>query len=163
MGILNNLTIGGFVMRNLEEIRTDIEKTREQLRDLYKEERDATRKRIDLDTSKLYIFKDPEDNDIEYCGKIYDYWFYSDGEYIFDTTGLQRCFCDIRDSCWSSFDGKYQIMVRPEKLDEFLRNIREITEEEFSNYILEWQLETNKWLTYWINTDFKEDDDSKEN
>lgn len=31
---MNNLTIGGFVMRNLEEIKKDIEQTRKQLREL---------------------------------------------------------------------------------------------------------------------------------
>lgn len=154
---MNNLTIGGFVMRSLEEIKNDIEKTREQLRSLYNEERDAVTQEVNIDKKKLYKFHDADDPDIKYMGKVYDY-FISEGEYIFNVTGVQHCFSEYRDSCWSGFDAKFVICVRPEKLDSFLKDFEELTEEEYAKNIFNWQIETVTQLNHWLNLNIEEND-----
>lgn len=147
---MNNLTIGGFVMRNLEEIEKDIDKTRKQLRELYDEQKQALTLDINIDKNKYYMFYDPDDKDIMYTGKVYNYWKNSQGEYQFEVTGIQECLSDIQDGCWAGFDAMYVIAIRPEKLDNFLDNFTEITKEEFDNKVNDWCRNVKKWISYWL-------------
>lgn len=147
---MNNLTIGGFVMRNLEEIEKDIDKTRKQLRELYDEQKQALTRDINIDKNKYYMFYDPDDKDIMYTGKVYNYWKNSQGEYQFEVTGIQECLSDIQDGCWAGFDAMYVIAIRPEKLDNFLDNFTEITKEEFDNKVNDWCRNVKKWISYWL-------------
>lgn len=147
---MNNLTIGGFVMRKLEEIEKDIDKTRKQLRELYDEQKQALERDINIDKDKYYMFYDPDDNDIMYIGKVYNYWKNSQGEYQFEVTGIQECLSDIQDSCWAGFDAMYVIAVRPEKLDNFLDNFTEITKEGFDKIVNDLCRNIKKWISYWL-------------
>ena len=140
-------------MRSLETIQKEIKETRERLHELYVEKQEAASQDINIDKTKLYKFHDADDPDIKYIGKVYDYFMDSDGEYIFNITGVQHSFSEYRDSCWSSFDAKYALYIQPDKLDEFLKGFEEISEEEFANSILEWQFETSKQLMYWLKQD----------
>lgn len=136
-------------MRTLEEIENDIEQTLEHLHTLYNEKQKSLTRDININKNKYYVFTNPDDNDIKYIGKVYNY-FVSNGEYIFNVTGIQYCFSKYRDSCWSGFDGLYQITVRPEKLDNFLDNFTEITKEEFDNKVNDWCRNVKKWISYWL-------------
>ena len=120
-------------MRTLEEIEKDIEQTREQLRELYDEQKQALTRDINIDKGKYYMFYDPDDKYIIYVGKLFNYWRNNEGEYQFVVTGIQECLSDILDGCWAGFDAMYVISVRPEKLDNFLDNFTEITKDEFDN------------------------------
>lgn len=147
---MNNLTIGGFVMRTFEEIEKDIEQIRKQLRELYAEQKQALERDVNIDKDKYYMFYDPDDKDIMYTGKVYNYWKNSQGEYQFEVTGIQECLSDIQDGCWAGFDAMYVIVVRPEKLDNFLDNFTEITKEEFDNKVNDWYRNVMKWISYWL-------------
>lgn len=147
---MNDLTIGGFVMRTLEEIEKDIEQTREHLHALYEEQQKSLTRDIDIDKDKYYMFYDPDDKDIMYTGKVFNYWHNSECEYQFEVTGIQECLSDIQDSCWSGFDAMYVISVRPEKLDKFLDNFTEITKEEFDKKVSNWCKNVKKWIKYWL-------------
>ena len=147
---MNDLTIGGFAMRKLEEIEKDIDKTRKQLRELYDEQKQALERDINIDKDKYYMFYDPDDNDIMYIGKVYNYWKNSQGEYQFEVTGIQECLSDIQDSCWAGFDAMYVIAVRPEKLDNFLDNFTEITKEGFDKIVNDLCRNIKKWISYWL-------------
>lgn len=149
--MIKDLTIGGFVMRKLEEIERDIRETRDKLHKLYEEQRQLAVKDISIDVNKLYTFRDPADSDVVYFGKIYDYWVdLSDGEYMFNVTGFQKCHSEYRDSCWSSFDAKYQLSIRPDRLKDFMDTFVELTPEQFENEFTTWLEETKKWLDYWL-------------
>lgn len=147
---MNDLTIGGFVMRNLEEIEKDIDKTRKQLRELYDEQKQALTRDINIDKDKYYMFYDPDDKYIKYIGKVYNYWKTSQGEYQFEVTGIQECLSDIQDGCWAGFDAMYVISVRPENIDNFLDNFSEITKEEFDNKVNDLCRNIKKWISYWL-------------
>ena len=137
-------------MRKLEEIEKDIDETRKQLRELYDEQKQVLTRDININKDKYYMFYDPDDKDIMYTGKVFDYWKNSQGEYQFVVTGIQECLSDIQDSCWSGFDAMYMISVRPEKLDNFLDNFTEITKEEFDNKVNDWYKNVKKWISYWL-------------
>lgn len=154
---MKDLTMGGFVMRTLDDIKNDIESTRERLHELYAEEQRVATKDIKLDDTKYYMFHDPDDDEITYYGKIYHYWMTRDGEYIFHVTGIQENITEISDSCWASFDACYQISVRSNKLDNFIKNIHEITEDEFEHRLFNWFHSIQKSLKYWFN--LKDDED----
>ena len=147
---MNDLTIGGFVMRTLEEIEKDIEQTREHLHALYEEQQKSLTRDISIDKDKYYMFYDPDDKDIMYTGKVFNYWKNSQGEYQFEVTGIQECLSDIMDSCWAGFDAMYVISVRPDKLDKFLDNFTEITKEEFDKKVSNWCKNVKKWIKYWL-------------
>ena len=137
-------------MRTLEEIEKDIEQTREQLRELYDEQKQALTRDINIDKGKYYMFYDPDDKYIIYVGKLFNYWRNNEGEYQFVVTGIQECLSDILDGCWAGFDAMYVISVRPEKLDNFLDNFTEITKDEFDNKVNDWCSNVKKWISYWI-------------
>lgn len=141
---MNNLTIRGFVMRTLEEIEKDIDKTRKQLQKLYDEKQKSLTCNINIDKDKYYMFYDPDDKDIMYTGKVFNYWHSSECEYQFEVMGIQECLSELRDSCWAGFDAMYVISVRPEKLDNFLDNFTEITKEEFDNKVNDWCMNVKK-------------------
>lgn len=147
---MNDLTIGGFVMRKLEEIEKEIEQTRNHLHALYEEQQKSLSRDINIDKDKYYIFYDPDDKDIMYTGKVFNYWHNSECEYQFEVTGIQECLSDIQDSCWSGFDAMYVISVRHDKLDKFLDNFTEITKEEFDKKVKNWCKNVKKWISYWL-------------
>lgn len=150
---MNDLTIGGFVMRTIEEIKKDIEQTREHLHALYEEEHESLTQYINIDKDKYYVFYDPDDKDIMYTGKVLDYCHYIGCEYQFEVAGIQENLCDIQDSCWAGFDAMYVITVRPEKLNSFLDNFTEITKEEFDKKVNDWCANVKKWIGYWLSND----------
>lgn len=137
-------------MRTLEEIENDIDKTRKQLHALYEEQQKSLTRDININKDKYYMFYDPDDKDIMYTGKVFNYWHNSECEYQFEVTGIQECLSDIQDSCWSGFDAMYVISVRPEKLDNFLNNFTEITKEEFDKKVKNWYKNVKKWIKYWL-------------
>lgn len=147
---MNDLIIGEFVMRNLEEIEKDIEQARKQLRELYDEKNQTLTRDINIDKDKYYMFYDPDDKYIKYIGKVFNYWKNSQGEYQFEVTGIQECLSDIRDGCWTGFDAMYVIYVRSENLDNFLDNFTEITKEEFDKKVSNWYKNVKKWISYWL-------------
>ena len=136
-------------MRTLEEIEKDIEKTRKHLRELYDEHNLALERDVNIDKSKYYTFHSPDDKDIVYTGKVFNYWKNSQGEYQFEVTGSQECWSDILDSCWAGFDAMYIIYVRPEKLDNFLNDFTEITKEEYNKKVSDLFVNIKKWSNYW--------------
>ena len=146
---MNNLTIGGFVMRKLEEIENDIKQAREQLHALYNEKQKSLTRDINIDKDKYYMFYDPNDKDIIYTGKVFN-WYSSECEYQFEVTGIQECLSDIQDSCWIGFDAMYVINVHHDNLDNFLNNFTEITKEEFDKKVNDWCKNVKKWISYWL-------------
>lgn len=137
-------------MRTLEEIEKDIDKTRKHLRELYDEHNQMLEREVNIDKNKYYTFHSPDDEDIMYTGKVFNYWKTSKGEYQFEVTGIQECLIDIRDSCWAGFDAMYIISVCPEKLDNFLNNFTEITREEFDKKVNDLFVNIKKWSYYWL-------------
>lgn len=138
-------------MRTSHEIEHDIEKTRERLQELYAEQREFNSKNIKLCTNKFYLFKDPDDESVEYCGKLIEYGYNKyDDEYWFNVTGVQRCLSEYRDSCWSSFDAMYYIYVRSDKLKSFIDNFVEITREAFYKKVDALVVDTVKYIKYYI-------------
>ena len=137
-------------MRTLEEIEKDIDKTRKQLHALYEEQQKSLTRDVNINKDKYYMFYDPDDKDIMYTGKVFNYWHNSECEYQFEVTGIQECLSDIQDSCWSGFDAMYVISVRPEKLDNFLDNFTEITKEEFDKKVKKWCKNVKKWISFWL-------------
>lgn len=139
-------------MRTIEDIEKDIEQTREHLHQLYAEQNEFNKTEIDCEKGKFYLFKDPDDESIEYCGKLIDYGYEKyDNEYWFNVCGIQKCFSEYQDSCWSGFDALYVIYVKAEKLEKFLDNFVEITQEEFEKNFDKWVIDTRKWMKYFIN------------
>ena len=136
-------------MRTLKEIEKDIEKTRKQLRELYDEHNLALERDVNIDKNKYYTFHSPDDKDIVYTGKVFNYWKNSQGEYQFEVTGIQECLIDIQDSCWAGFDAMYLIYVRPEKLDNFLNSFTEITREKYNKKVSDLFVNIKKWSNYW--------------
>ena len=136
-------------MRTLEEIEKEIDKTRKHLRELYDEHNLALERDVNIDKNKYYMFHSPDDKDIVYTGKVFNYWKNSQGEYQFEVTGIQECLIDIQDSCWAGFDAMYIIYVRPEKLDNFLNNFTEITKEEYNKKVSDLFVNIKKWSNYW--------------
>ena len=96
------------------------------------------------------MFYDPDDEDIMYTAKIFNYWRNDEGKYQFLATGIQECLSVMRASCYTGFDAMYSISVRPEKLNNFLNNFTEITREEFDNKVNDWCKNVKKWISYWI-------------
>ena len=142
---MNDLTIRGFVMRTYQEIEKEIAETRKHLSDLFKEQREVTDSAINIEKNKLYCFKDPFDKDIEYCGVIYDYWFH-ENSMIVQLCGVQKCLSDIQDSCWASFDVDHEISIHRDHIDKFIKNITEITRDEFIGYVDEWKQQVTEYL-----------------
>lgn len=136
-------------MRTLKEIEKDIEKTRKHLRELYDEHNLALERDVNIDKNKYYTFHSPDDKDIVYTGKVFNYCKNSKGEYQFEVTGIQECLIDIQDFCWAGFDAMYIISVCPEKLDNFLNNFMEITKEEFDKKVNDLCVNMKKWINYW--------------
>lgn len=137
-------------MRTLKEIEKDIEKTRKHLRELYDEHNLALERDVNIDKSKYYTFRSPNDEDIVYTGKVFNYWRNSKGEYQFEVIGIEECFSDIRDSCWAGFDAMHIIVVYNGQLDNFLDNFTEITKEEFDKKVNDVCVNMKKWINYWI-------------
>lgn len=137
-------------MRKLEEIEKDIEQASEHLHALYEEHLKSFTQDIIIDKTKYYIFYDPDDEDIMYTAKVFNYWRNNEGKYQFLVTGIQECLSDMRDSCYIGFDAMYSISVCPEKLNNFLNNFTEITKEEFDNKVDDLYISIKKWIKYWI-------------
>ena len=136
-------------MRTLKEIEKDIEKTRKHLRDLYDEHNLALERDVNIDKSKYYTFHSPDDKDIVYTGKVFNYWKNSKGEYRFEVTGIHECWSDILDSCCAGFDAMYLISVSYEQLDNFLNDFTEITKEEYNKKVSDLFVNIKKWSNYW--------------
>ena len=137
-------------MRTLEEIEKDIEKTRKHLRELYDENNLALEREVNIDKNKYYTFHSPDDKDIVYTGKVFNYWRDSKGEYQFEVTGIEECFSDIQDSCWAGFDAMHIIVVYNGELDNFLNGFTEITKEEYNKKVSDLFVNIKKWSNYWI-------------
>ena len=137
-------------MRTIKEIDKDIEKTRKHLRELYDEHNLALEREVNIDKNKYYTFHSPNDEDIVYTGKVFNYWRNSKGEYQFEVIGIEECFSDIRDSCWAGFDAMHIIVVYNGQLDNFLNNFTEITREEFDKKVNDLYVNMKKWINYWI-------------
>ena len=137
-------------MRTIKEIDKDIEKTRKHLRELYDEHNLALEREVNIDKNKYYTFHSPNDEDIVYTGKVFNYWRNSKGEYQFEVIGIEECFSDIQDSCWAGFDAMHIIVVYNGQLDKFLNNFTEITREEFDKKVNDLYVNMKKWINYWI-------------
>ena len=137
-------------MRTIKEIDKDIEKTRKRLRELYDEHNLALEREVNIDKNKYYNFHSPNDEDIVYTGKVFNYWRNSKGEYQFEVTGIEECFSDIQDSCWAGFDAMHIIVVYNGQLDNFLNGFTEITKEEFDKKVNDVCVNMKKWINYWI-------------
>ena len=137
-------------MRTIKEIDKDIEKTRKHLRELYDEHNLALEREVNIDKNKYYTFHSPNDEDIVYTGKVFNYWRNSKGEYQFEVTGIEECFSDIQDSCWAGFDAMHSIVVYNGQLDNFLNGFTEITKEEFDKKVNDVCVNMKKWINYWI-------------
>lgn len=136
-------------MRTIKEIDKDIEKTRKHLRELYDEHNLALEREVNIDKNKYYTFHSPNDEDIVYTGKVFNYWRNSKGEYQFEVTGIEECFSDIQDSCWAGFDAMHIIVVYNGELDNFLNGFTEITKEEYNKKVSDLFVNIKKWSKYW--------------
>ena len=137
-------------MRTIKEIDKDIEKTRKHLRELYDEHNLALEREVNIDKNKYYTFHSPNDEDIVYTGKVFNYWRNSKGEYQFEVTGIEECFSDIQDSCWAGFDAMHIIVVYNGQLDNFLNGFTEITKEEYNKKVSDLFVNIKKWSYYWL-------------
>lgn len=151
-----DLSIMGFCKNELEKTREDIAKLRAQLNELVAKEQKLSQKEINIDKTKFYKFMDPQDDTIEYCGVIYDF-YKSDKYVVINLCGLQKNLTGIIDSCWSGFDSCYQLYVLDHYIDDFVNSLVVLSNEEFKEYCNKFCSETMESLKMWLENVIEDD------
>lgn len=89
-----------------------------------------------------------------YVGRIYKIWYSKNDEsFMVDFCGLRKSFTEFNDEAFCEFDAGMQLKVGNLTIGEFIENLKEISEEEFKDYLEEWISESEANIKKWFNVE----------
>ena len=131
---MKDLTIGGFVMNEIDKIQEQIDEHRKEIRRLNEiiqtEKTKDFYDKIELN-EKFYRFTYDY---IDYYGIITNFrYIESDDEYVMSLCGFGGEFLDVADGNWFTYDAAHFFYIKPNDLYKFIKTFIEISREEFDN------------------------------
>lgn len=139
--------------KRLSEIDEECETLRDKLRNLYIEHDDIIAEDYNAKIRHDKMYKIDYYGDI-YVGRIYKIWYSKyDESFMVDFCGLRKSFTEFNDEAFCEFDAGMQLNVGASMLDEFIENLKEISEEEFKDYLEEWISESEANIKKWFNVE----------